>query len=174
MLIMKDRLNKGMQKRWLVDRLEVVGQATAVRDKIQHSRSYINIAWHREMHIARPLLLLSEAPRCIPGVMLNVATFVCPSDFLISLSFFTSIYLGNTNSVFALDYISGSLTVNGQLDRENPLYSAGFTLTVKVSWWMGGSWRDCRSRDKGSKSGFISGSRESFDMSALNQCSVWV
>ncbi|XP_029926425.1 cadherin-23 isoform X1 [Myripristis murdjan] len=38
---------------------------------------------------------------------------------------------GNTNSVFALDYISGSLTVNGHLDRENPLYSAGFTLTVK-------------------------------------------
>ncbi|XP_049336962.1 cadherin-23 isoform X2 [Astyanax mexicanus] len=38
---------------------------------------------------------------------------------------------GNTNSVFALDYISGSLTVNGRLDRENPLYSAGFTLTVK-------------------------------------------
>lgn len=42
---------------------------------------------------------------------------------------------GNTNSVFALDYISGSLTVSGQLDRENPLYSAGFTLTVKVSIW---------------------------------------
>uniref|UniRef100_A0A087YAM8 Cadherin-23 n=1 Tax=Poecilia formosa TaxID=48698 RepID=A0A087YAM8_POEFO len=40
---------------------------------------------------------------------------------------------GNTNSVFALDYISGSLTVNGQLDRENPLYSAGFTLTVKAT-----------------------------------------
>ena len=39
---------------------------------------------------------------------------------------------GNTNSMFALDYISGSLTVQGQLDRENPLYSAGFTLTVKV------------------------------------------
>ncbi|TWW78136.1 Cadherin-23 Otocadherin [Takifugu flavidus] len=40
---------------------------------------------------------------------------------------------GNTNSVFALDYISGSLTVSGQLDRENPLYSAGFTLTVKAT-----------------------------------------
>ncbi|CAB1425058.1 unnamed protein product [Pleuronectes platessa] len=40
---------------------------------------------------------------------------------------------GNTNSVFALDYISGSLTVNGQVDRENPLYSAGFTLTVKAT-----------------------------------------
>ncbi|XP_060727466.1 cadherin-23-like [Tachysurus vachellii] len=38
---------------------------------------------------------------------------------------------GNTNSVFALDYISGSLTVNGRLDRENPLYSSGFSLTVK-------------------------------------------
>ncbi|XP_048125122.1 cadherin-23-like [Alosa alosa] len=42
-------------------------------------------------------------------------------------------YSGNTNSVFALDYISGSLTVNGQLDREDPLYSAGFILTVKAT-----------------------------------------
>ncbi|CAL8258339.1 unnamed protein product [Lota lota] len=42
-----------------------------------------------------------------------------------------TIISGNTNSMFALDYISGSLTVNGQLDRENPLYSAGFTITVK-------------------------------------------
>lgn len=39
---------------------------------------------------------------------------------------------GNTNSMFALDYISGSLTVSGQLDRENPLYSSGFTITVRV------------------------------------------
>lgn len=45
------------------------------------------------------------------------------------------VHPGNTNSVFGLDYISGSLTVSGQLDRENPLYSAGFTLTVKVSIW---------------------------------------
>ncbi|XP_061601899.1 cadherin-23 [Cololabis saira] len=44
-----------------------------------------------------------------------------------------TIISGNTNSVFALDYISGSLTVNGQLDRENPLYSSGFTLTVKAT-----------------------------------------
>uniref|UniRef100_A0A3Q0R7E9 Cadherin-related 23 n=1 Tax=Amphilophus citrinellus TaxID=61819 RepID=A0A3Q0R7E9_AMPCI len=44
-----------------------------------------------------------------------------------------TIISGNTNSVFALDYISGSLTVNGQLDRENPLYSAGFTLTVRAT-----------------------------------------
>uniref|UniRef100_A0A3Q1GPI1 Cadherin-related 23 n=1 Tax=Acanthochromis polyacanthus TaxID=80966 RepID=A0A3Q1GPI1_9TELE len=44
-----------------------------------------------------------------------------------------TIISGNTNSVFALDYISGWLTVNGQLDRENPLYSAGFTLTVKAT-----------------------------------------
>uniref|UniRef100_A0A8C6Q4H8 Cadherin related 23 n=1 Tax=Nothobranchius furzeri TaxID=105023 RepID=A0A8C6Q4H8_NOTFU len=44
-----------------------------------------------------------------------------------------TIVSGNTNSVFALDYISGSLTVNGQLDRENPLYSGGFTLTVKAT-----------------------------------------
>uniref|UniRef100_UPI003AAE43FE cadherin-23 isoform X1 n=1 Tax=Centroberyx gerrardi TaxID=166262 RepID=UPI003AAE43FE len=42
-----------------------------------------------------------------------------------------TIVSGNTNSVFALDYISGSLTVHSQLDRENPLYSVGFTLTVK-------------------------------------------
>lgn len=39
---------------------------------------------------------------------------------------------GNTNSLFALDYISGALTLNGPLDRENPFYSAGFILTVKV------------------------------------------
>ncbi|KAK2512970.1 hypothetical protein Q9233_015860 [Columba guinea] len=38
---------------------------------------------------------------------------------------------GNTNSIFALDYISGALTLNGPLDRENPFYSAGFILTVK-------------------------------------------
>ncbi|KAF4800332.1 cadherin-23-like protein [Turdus rufiventris] len=38
---------------------------------------------------------------------------------------------GNTNSIFALDYISGALTLNGPLDRENPLYSSGFILTVK-------------------------------------------
>ncbi|XP_031734609.1 cadherin-23 isoform X2 [Anarrhichthys ocellatus] len=44
-----------------------------------------------------------------------------------------TIISGNTNSIFALDYISGSLTVNGQLDRENPLYSAGFSLTVKAT-----------------------------------------
>ncbi|XP_008940773.1 PREDICTED: cadherin-23-like, partial [Merops nubicus] len=37
----------------------------------------------------------------------------------------------NTNSIFALDYISGALTLNGPLDRENPFYSAGFILTVK-------------------------------------------
>ncbi|XP_028825035.1 cadherin-23 isoform X6 [Denticeps clupeoides] len=44
-----------------------------------------------------------------------------------------TIISGNTNSMFAVDYISGSLTVNGQLDRENPLYSAGFSLTVKAT-----------------------------------------
>ncbi|XP_048863831.1 cadherin-23 isoform X2 [Brienomyrus brachyistius] len=44
-----------------------------------------------------------------------------------------SIVSGNTNSMFALDYISGSLTVNGQLDRENPLYSVGFILTVRAT-----------------------------------------
>lgn len=45
---------------------------------------------------------------------------------------------GNTNSIFALDYISGALTLNGLLDRENPLYSHGFILTVKVrpTLWM--------------------------------------
>lgn len=41
-------------------------------------------------------------------------------------------FSGNTNSIFALDYISGALTLNGPLDRENPFYSAGFILTVKV------------------------------------------
>ncbi|KAJ7397413.1 hypothetical protein BTVI_135806 [Pitangus sulphuratus] len=42
-----------------------------------------------------------------------------------------TIVSGNTNSIFALDYISGALTLNGPLDRENPLYSSGFILTVK-------------------------------------------
>lgn len=42
---------------------------------------------------------------------------------------------GNTNSIFALDYISGALTLNGPLDRENPFYSSGFILTVKVRCW---------------------------------------
>ncbi|XP_019363367.1 PREDICTED: cadherin-23 isoform X2 [Gavialis gangeticus] len=42
-----------------------------------------------------------------------------------------TIVSGNTNSIFALDYISGALTLNGLLDRENPLYSNGFILTVK-------------------------------------------
>ncbi|KAI1894530.1 hypothetical protein AGOR_G00116740, partial [Albula goreensis] len=42
-----------------------------------------------------------------------------------------TIVSGNTNSIFALDFVSGSLTVHGQLDRENPLYSGGFVLTVK-------------------------------------------
>uniref|UniRef100_A0AAV2JQ63 Cadherin domain-containing protein n=1 Tax=Knipowitschia caucasica TaxID=637954 RepID=A0AAV2JQ63_KNICA len=40
---------------------------------------------------------------------------------------------GNTNHVFALDFLSGALTVDGQMDRENPLYSAGFTLTVEAT-----------------------------------------
>ncbi|XP_048060461.1 cadherin-23 isoform X2 [Megalobrama amblycephala] len=44
-----------------------------------------------------------------------------------------TIISGNTNSMFALDYISGSLTVSGQLDRENPLYSSGFTITVRAT-----------------------------------------
>ncbi|MCI4376817.1 hypothetical protein PGIGA_G00192640, partial [Pangasianodon gigas] len=44
-----------------------------------------------------------------------------------------TIVSGNTNSVFALDYISGSLTVNGRLDRENPLYASGFSLTVRAT-----------------------------------------
>uniref|UniRef100_A0A8C3N8H9 Cadherin-23 n=1 Tax=Geospiza parvula TaxID=87175 RepID=A0A8C3N8H9_GEOPR len=42
-----------------------------------------------------------------------------------------TIVSGNTNSIFALDYISGALTLNGPLDRENPFYSSGFVLTVK-------------------------------------------
>ncbi|XP_054144389.1 cadherin-23 [Melozone crissalis] len=42
-----------------------------------------------------------------------------------------TIVSGNTNSIFALDYISGALTLNGPLDRENPFYTAGFILTVK-------------------------------------------
>ncbi|XP_075279271.1 cadherin-23 isoform X3 [Opisthocomus hoazin] len=42
-----------------------------------------------------------------------------------------TILSGNTNSIFALDYISGALTLNGPLDRENPFYTSGFVLTVK-------------------------------------------
>ncbi|XP_015721901.1 cadherin-23 isoform X5 [Coturnix japonica] len=44
-----------------------------------------------------------------------------------------TIVSGNTNSIFALDYISGALTLNGPLDRENPFYSSGFILTVKAT-----------------------------------------
>ncbi|XP_061229899.1 cadherin-23 isoform X3 [Neopsephotus bourkii] len=44
-----------------------------------------------------------------------------------------TIVSGNTNSIFALDYISGALTLNGLLDRENPFYTAGFILTVKAT-----------------------------------------
>ncbi|XP_072279273.1 cadherin-23-like [Pyxicephalus adspersus] len=44
-----------------------------------------------------------------------------------------TIVTGNTNSIFALDYFSGALTLNGQLDRENPLYTSGFILTVKAT-----------------------------------------
>ncbi|MXQ88375.1 hypothetical protein E5288_WYG021368 [Bos mutus] len=47
------------------------------------------------------------------------------------LKLVTHTLIGNTNSIFALDYISGALTLNGLLDRENPLYSHGFILTVK-------------------------------------------
>lgn len=64
--------------------------------------------------------------------------FLSLTFFGLPLSLSLSLHLGNTNSVFALDYISGSLTVNGQLDRENPLYSAGFSLTVRVSCRMWG------------------------------------
>nr|XP_014343935.1 PREDICTED: cadherin-23 [Latimeria chalumnae] len=42
-----------------------------------------------------------------------------------------TIVSGNTNSIFALDYITGALTLNRPPDRENPLYGSGFTLTVK-------------------------------------------
>lgn len=62
----------------------------------------------------------------------NPSTFwdqLCQLLVLTFLLFFS----GNTNSIFALDYISGALTLNGPLDRENPFYSAGFILTVKVS-----------------------------------------
>ncbi|XP_069098368.1 cadherin-23-like [Pleurodeles waltl] len=44
-----------------------------------------------------------------------------------------TIVSGNTNSIFALDYISGALTLKGQLDREHPLYTAGFLLTVRAT-----------------------------------------
>lgn len=60
--------------------------------------------------------------------LLPPALFLCQLLVLTFLLFFS----GNTNSIFALDYISGALTLNGPLDRENPFYSSGFILTVKV------------------------------------------
>lgn len=63
--------------------------------------------------------------------------FVCQLLVLTLLLFFP----GNTNSIFALDYISGALTLNGPLDRENPFYTAGFILTVKVRLLhLGSTW----------------------------------
>lgn len=64
-------------------------------------------------------------PPCCPQHLLGSAG---PLLVLTALQFSS----GNTNSIFALDYISGALTLNGPLDRENPFYSAGFILTVKV------------------------------------------
>lgn len=64
---------------------------------------------------------------------------------IMALGFFLA---GNTNSIFALDYISGALTLNGLLDRENPLYSHGFILTVKVrpTGWIPHFLDDCGDR----------------------------
>ncbi|KAK1791202.1 hypothetical protein P4O66_013223 [Electrophorus voltai] len=65
------------------------------------------------------VLLLSSCAVLVVSLAIAMVSRVCGS------------VQGNVNSVFALDYISGLLTVNGRLDRENPLYSSGFTLTVK-------------------------------------------
>ncbi|KAK7901835.1 hypothetical protein WMY93_018604 [Mugilogobius chulae] len=56
-----------------------------------------------------------------------------PLTFVSPLLCLFLVHVGNTNHVFALDFLSGALTVSGQLDRENPLYSAGFTLTVQAT-----------------------------------------
>lgn len=75
-----------------------------------------------EREEARVLMLSSALPQAPFGI--GGTSCLCSRCLL----FFS----GNTNSIFALDYISGALTLNGPLDRENPFYSAGFILTVKV------------------------------------------
>lgn len=71
---------------------------------------------------SRPPISLSASP---PALLDDICTVACAHTDCLFFS-------GNTNSIFALDYISGALTLNGPLDRENPFYSAGFILTVKV------------------------------------------
>lgn len=90
---------------------------------------------YRHTHSVDHPPLPPQVPQSIPGFMLNYLQLNRHSVVSLPLSCYPSVPPGNTNSVFALDYISGSLTVNGQLDRENPLYSAGFTLTVKVGFF---------------------------------------
>ncbi|XP_078716087.1 cadherin-23 [Lampetra fluviatilis] len=48
-----------------------------------------------------------------------------------------SIVSGNTNDIFYLDALSGLLSVNGALDRENVAFTAGFTLRVRATEMLG-------------------------------------
>ncbi|EPY83733.1 hypothetical protein CB1_000533015 [Camelus ferus] len=85
------------------------------------------------------LLFLALAyPSCVSPTALKTRLSRAGLRAALSIPPTTSMFLlhpilraGNTNSIFALDYISGALTLNGLLDRENPLYSHGFILTVK-------------------------------------------
>lgn len=109
-----------------MDRLEVVGQQKELE---RHTTAQQKLhPYCMNVHC-----LPSRGSCSIPGVMVIHPRRLRWSVRLSYLSVSLFVQPGNTNSVFALDYISGSLTVNGQLDRENPLYSAGFSLTVRVS-----------------------------------------
>lgn len=167
---------KGMQERHVVDWLEVVGHPKADRETKTVSILY-EIETYTKLihHFPFQRLLAASQGLCW---IIHIASCVCASDFLISVSASLSPIFrpGNTNSVFALDYISGSLTVNGQLDRENPLYSAGFTLTVKVSW-MGSRWEMERlSQPRGEIESLFHQwiKRKLWYYDVLSQCSVWV
>uniref|UniRef100_A0A8C8T0S5 Cadherin-23 n=1 Tax=Peromyscus maniculatus bairdii TaxID=230844 RepID=A0A8C8T0S5_PERMB len=74
--------------------------------------------------------IYEHSPPVSPGTTVRVITAV-DQDKGRPRGIGYTIVSGNTNSIFALDYISGALTLNGLLDRENPLYSHGFILTVK-------------------------------------------
>lgn len=160
----------------VVDWLEVVGHPKADRETKTVSILY-EIETYTKLihHFPFQRLLCASQGLCW---IIHIASCVCASNFLISVSASLSPIFrpGNTNSVFALDYISGSLTVNGQLDRENPLYSAGFTLTVKVSW-IGSRWEVERlSQPRGEIESLFHKwiKRKLWYYNVLNQCSVWV
>lgn len=154
--LVTSRWNKEMQW-WRKGWRWRVSPRQAGREAQDSASKTVSILHEIDAHIALPRLCLLQL-QSSQGLcwIIHNANFVCPSDVLISVCLFSlslsypSVHAGNTNSVFGLDYYSGSLTVKGQLDRENPLYSAGFTLTVKVSsirgWELGGT--DCHVLEK--------------------------